>query len=1085
VPLLATSVDVDRTDDTAAATGCTAAPGDCSLRGAIIAANADLTANPVIINLQPGTTYNLTLTNGIQENAAATGDLDITTTLHTVTIVGVSPSGPGASIIDASGLNAAIVRDRAFQIGPGVTAIFQDLTIKNGTAADDGTAGVITIPATQNTNRAGGGILNKGGSVTLDNVIVQSCKAVGRGDSTSNPTGVLEAQGGGLASLGIGTLTILDSTLSGNTAQGGNGPGGNNNIGSAARGGSIYFEGGTLNISGSRIDLSAAKGGNGTAVPQDGMLNGGFGGPAQGGGVWVGAGTVNISNTTFEITVANGGDSGAGGNGSGPAGAADGGGLYTLGNGVVSNSTFHLAGATGGNAGDAFGPGCIGAHIGGDGGGARGGAIFADGGSMIINTSTFANNFAIGGNGGNGGQTDGLLNCGMHGAGGLAFGGAIANNNAATVNIKHGTISLNNAQAGDTGINQGGANKPPRLVAEGTGGGIRVGPGSVTLENTIIAANTAANGAGDTTGAPTPGPNVDGAVTSNGHNLLGTAAEATGFTGTGDQTGAIPMLAALADNTGPTKTMALMPGSPAIDAGVAAGFAFDQRGLPRTFDDLGVVNAPTSDGTDIGAFELQPLCSLTCPADITVSSDPGVCNAVVTFTEPSGLGCGTVTCDHPSGSVFPVGTTTVTCTSSAGPSCNFKVTVKDVEPPVIIPNTTPVELWPPNHQYVTFNVTDLVVSASDLCDTSVNVDDVVITSATSDEPENSNGDGNTIDDIVFGNDCKSVQLRSERMGGGNGRVYTITFKVADASGNVATATKKVTVPHSQNGDPAVDDGPQFTAVSECPFQANLMVRTHYLDFLSREPDTSGFNFWTDVIRNCTPRPRCQEDKNVDVSAAFFLSIEFQQTGFLVERFYKVAYGDASGSSTFNGAHQLSVPAVRQVEFLKDAKRIGQGLVVARPGWEQVLENNKQAYALEFVQTSRFITTFPTTTTPSQFVDRLNQNAGDVLSSAERTTAINLFGGAGDTSNTRARAQAVRQVAEDQDLYRAEFNRAFVLAQYFGYLRRNPNDAPESSLDYTGFDFWLTKLNQFNGDFARADMVKAFLASGEYRQRVGL
>ena len=80
---------------------------------------------------------------------------------------------------------------------------------------------------------------------------------------------------------------------------------------------------------------------------------------------------------------------------------------------------------------------------------------------------------------------------------------------------------------------------------------------------------------------------------------------------------------------------------------------------------------------------------------------------------------------------------------------------------------------------------------------------------------------------------------------------------------------------------------------------------------------------------------------------------------------------------------------------------------------------------------------------------------------------------------------MRQVAEDQDLYRAEFNRAFVLAQYFGYLRRNPNDAPESSRDYTGFDFWLTKLNQFNGDFARADMVKAFLASGEYRQRVGL
>src|SRR5205085_3482402 len=139
-----------------------------------------------------------------------------------------------------------------------------------------------------------------------------------------------------------------------------------------------------------------------------------------------------------------------------------------------------------------------------------------------------ANNFAVGGNGGNGGQIGG--GCGAHGKGGLAFGGAVANNSA-TVNMKHSTLSLNNAQAGNTGVNQGGASKPPQLVAEGTGGGIRLGSGAVTLENTIIAGNTAANGTGDTTGAPTDGPNVDGAVTSNGHNLLGITTEATGFTG--------------------------------------------------------------------------------------------------------------------------------------------------------------------------------------------------------------------------------------------------------------------------------------------------------------------------------------------------------------------------------------------------------------------------------------------------------------------------------------------------------------------------------------------------------------------------
>jgi hypothetical protein len=121
-------------------------------------------------------------------------------------------------------------------------------------------------------------------------------------------------------------------------------------------------------------------------------------------------------------------------------------------------------------------------------------------------------------------------------------------------------------------------------------------------------------------------------------------------------------------------------------------------------------------------------------------------------------------------------------------------------------------------------------------------------------------------------------------------------------------------------------------------------------------------------------------------------------------------------------------------------------------------------------------------TPAEFVDRLNQNAGNVLSASERTTAINLFSGAVNTTNVTARAQALRQVAEDQDLQSAEFNRAFVLMQYVGYLRRNPNDPQDT--DYSGYDFWLSKLNQFNGNYINAEMVKAFITSGEYRQRFG-
>ncbi|MEP6568991.1 MAG: hypothetical protein ABJC10_04385 [Acidobacteriota bacterium] len=75
---------------------------------------------------------------------------------------------------------------------------------------------------------------------------------------------------------------------------------------------------------------------------------------------------------------------------------------------------------------------------------------------------------------------------------------------------------------------------------------------------------------------------------------------------------------------------------------------------------------------------------------------------------------------------------------------------------------------------------------------------------------------------------------------------------------------------------------------------------------------------------------------------------------------------------------------------------------------------------------------------------------------------------------------MRAIAEDSDLVTAEKNRAFVLMEFFGYLRRNPNDAPDTN--HTGYEFWLNKLNQFAGNFVNADMVKSFIVSGEYRQR---
>jgi glucose/arabinose dehydrogenase len=280
-------------------------------------------------------------------------------------------------------------------------------------------------------------------------------------------------------------------------------------------------------------------------------------------------------------------------------------------------------------------------------------------------------------------------------------------------------------------------------------------------------------------------------------------------------------------------------------------------------------------------------------------------------------------------------------------------------------------------------------------------------------------------------------------------------------GSPATTTITITDNESVNGTNPID-------------KTAFFIRQHYLDFLNREPDTPGFVFWTNQIDSCGADPQCIEIKRINVSAAFFLSIEFQETGYLVYRTYKSAYGNLPNAP---------VP-LKFEEFLPDTQQMGKGIIVGQTGWEALLENNKVAFMQDFVTRTRFTTAYPTTMTPAQFVDALYLNAGVTPSAAERTSVIGEFGSATNTADTAARARALRRVAENAALIQQEKNRAFVLMEYFGYLRRNPNDPPEINLDFSGYNFWLTKLNQFNGNFVNAEMVKAFIISGEYRQRFG-
>jgi subtilisin-like proprotein convertase family protein len=236
--------------------------------------------------------------------------------------------------------------------------------------------------------------------------------------------------------------------------------------------------------------------------------------------------------------------------------------------------------------------------------------------------------------------------------------------------------------------------------------------------------------------------------------------------------------------------------------------------------------------------------------------------------------------------------------------------------------------------------------------------------------------------------------------------------------------------------------------------AGFFVRQHYLDFLSREPDESGFNFWIDQMLECGSDANCAERRRINVSAAYFLSIEFQQTGGLVDGLYRTSY---------NRRPQYA-------EFMPDTAVIARNVVVGSPNWAGTLDANKRAFVEAWVQRPDFQSTYGGLG-DSGYVDALISHTGVSFSQSERNALVSALSG-----GTSTRADVLMQIAENERFVAAKRNETFVMMQYFGYLRRDP--------DASGYQFWLNKLNQFNGNFEQAEMVKAFLVSGEYRSRFG-
>ncbi len=252
----------------------------------------------------------------------------------------------------------------------------------------------------------------------------------------------------------------------------------------------------------------------------------------------------------------------------------------------------------------------------------------------------------------------------------------------------------------------------------------------------------------------------------------------------------------------------------------------------------------------------------------------------------------------------------------------------------------------------------------------------------------------------------------------------------------AQSTAVLTINDNDTGAPTVNP------IDSAPF----FVRQQYYDFLNRLPDDGGLAYWTSLITSCNGDAACINRQRIAVSAAFFIEQEFQLTGNYVYRMYKAAYGER--------------PLYTQ--FLPDRARIN-------PEQSQ-LEASKQQFAELFVRRVEFIQRYPVTLSGEQFIDAL-------IASIQQKSGVDLSGQRAalisDYASYGSRARIVRLLAENQAFKDAEYNKAFVLMQYFGYLRRDP--------DQGGYDFWLSVLNdRVPGNFR--SMVCAFITSREYQER---
>ncbi|MDX6614264.1 MAG: hypothetical protein QOD75_3450, partial [Blastocatellia bacterium] len=241
----------------------------------------------------------------------------------------------------------------------------------------------------------------------------------------------------------------------------------------------------------------------------------------------------------------------------------------------------------------------------------------------------------------------------------------------------------------------------------------------------------------------------------------------------------------------------------------------------------------------------------------------------------------------------------------------------------------------------------------------------------------------------------------------------------------------------------------FTGDNANPLDTpEYFVRQQYVDLLGREPDEGGFNYWSDRLLECGDAD-CMNQRRSDIAAAFFIEQEFQQTGSFIDVLYKGSLGRRPGYS----------------EYSADRK-----LVIGGPD----LETEQAAFAADFVKRAEFVQKYQSNTTGESFVDALLANVWQTSNldlGTQRGVLLALYQTGGDMNQSRA--LVLRQLSENPSLKGVEYNPAFVVTEYFGYLRRNP--------EAEGYNFWLNVLdNREPGNFR--GMVCSFITSTEYQKR---